>query len=385
MMKRKSAGFSIIELLVVMAILGFVLAATTDTFVNLLRSFKQQSKLAETNIEGIIGLELFRRDVENAGFGLAWVMPTTVSYNEAAASPASTFNDCSGGVNCSAPRAILNGYNGWIDTGTGFANSAYVVIKATNVSRNSSAQLWTYMTSSGVQTWPTPTGVPSTSENLQNSDYVITLSPGLGNGDTRTLENTGDTLLNVEAALPSTADLAQPKLVFGISSNPPLTAAPRMPFNRADYYILGPPNSFLPGGCAPNTGELVKAMISQTDGSRTDILPILDCVADMKVIFRLDTTGGGTINLTTDALTGMSARDIRTQLKEVRIYILAQQGQKDTNYTSPASICVGEMSGSTCVTPGHTYNFGTNINYRWKLYTIVVQPKNVRQAYGDKG
>ena len=103
MMKRES-GYSIIELLIVIAILGFVLAAGSDMFVGTLRGYKQQSKIAETNIEGIIGLEMLRRDLENAGYGLPWVYPSggLAAYGEAVNATASGYNDSSS----APPRAV---------------------------------------------------------------------------------------------------------------------------------------------------------------------------------------------------------------------------------------------------------------------------------------
>jgi hypothetical protein len=159
----------------------------------------------------------------------------------------------------------------------------------------------------------------------------------------------------------------QPRFVYGISS-----AAGRMPFNRADYYISKTAVD-VPQRCAPNTGVLVKSMISQSDGSRSDNLPLLDCVADMKVIFHIDVLGNGAVTIT-DNISGLSAQQIRTQVKEVRVYILAHQGQMDKSYVHPQStITVGESPWQ------HNFNIGANVNYRWKVYTIVVQPKNLRQ------
>lgn len=375
MIKRaNNRGFTLIEFLVVMTILGFVLAATTDTFVGLLRGYKQQGKIAETNIEGIIGLELMRQDIERAGFGLPWAIPSAMpAYQEAAAAPASNYNDSPN----KPPRPILNGYDGWVAPGSGIANSDYLVIKATNVPRNTTSQLWTYMTTSeGINVWS------PTSENPPSQDYVIVLSPGTGIGDAQSLLNAGVQFGSID--LPSGGD-PQPQMIFDISP-----IAPRMPFNRADYYILGPGNSYMPisSRCAPNTGELVKGTISQSDGSRSDILPLLDCVADMKVIFRLDTNGTGTIDGVADNLnlSGLSALNIRKQVKEIRVYILAQEGQMDKSFIYPAAnIYVGDSNPLMDGGLGHTYNIGMNVHYRWKLYILVVQPKNMRQRYDDNG
>ena len=71
---RQRTGFTLIELLVVVAILGLVLAGISDLFISLLGQYKQQGKISESNIEGIIGLELLRQDLERAGYGLPWAL-----------------------------------------------------------------------------------------------------------------------------------------------------------------------------------------------------------------------------------------------------------------------------------------------------------------------
>ena len=103
---RRETGFTLIELLMVMVIFGFVMAAISDMFVGILRGYKQQSKIAETNIEGIIGLELLRRDIQSAGYGLPWMMPGEYTYSEVTNATALAYND--GSPN--PPRAILSGF-----------------------------------------------------------------------------------------------------------------------------------------------------------------------------------------------------------------------------------------------------------------------------------
>ncbi len=96
-----------------MVIFVFTIAAATNIFVPLLTQFKQQSKVAETQIEGIVGLDLLRRDIEQAGFGLPWNIATavtTATYSEASGNvspltfPPSDYNDAP-----DPPRAILSG------------------------------------------------------------------------------------------------------------------------------------------------------------------------------------------------------------------------------------------------------------------------------------
>lgn len=369
---RQRAGFTLIELLVVVAILGLVLAGISDLFINLLGQYKQQGKISESNIEGIIGLELLRQDLERAGYGLPWVMGG-ISYSEAAGTPASNYNDSPG----NPPRPIVSGND--LDFVNGTNSSDYLVIKSANIIRKPlTAQRWSYLTSAGAKVWQ-PLSAP---ENLQPGDYVIVLSPGTTDAAARTLISSvttsswsptfSDAQKSSEGFMPS--DPQSPaNWVYGIYDS-----QPRMPFNRADYYIsqttVGAP---LPQRCAPNTGVLVKSMISHSNGSATENMPLLDCVASMQVVYRLDTNGDGTIDQVKDDISAMSAQDIRQQVKEIRVYVLTHEGQMDKNYTYPAGkIYVGDP----LVGGGKDFNIGSYTHYRWKLYTIVVQPENMRQS-----
>ena len=71
-MRRRNSGFSILELMIALAIVMLVLAAATTFFIGTVRQYKIQTKIVETNIEGVLGLELLRQDLESLGFGLPW-------------------------------------------------------------------------------------------------------------------------------------------------------------------------------------------------------------------------------------------------------------------------------------------------------------------------
>lgn len=327
-MIRRQTGFTLIELLMVAGIMALVMAASANMFIGMLNEYKQQGKIAETNIEGVIGLELLRQDLERAGYGLPWVVPTTVLYNEAAVT---TYNDCSGSGTCNPPRAIVTGNNAdFIDASFSPNNqSDYLVIKAVNIIRNAASQKWTYLTTSMTKSWDNSI-VPS--ENPTSNDNVIVLSPGATTADARTLVVVGGSWYTQFSSIsnywPSVAD-PQPRFVYDIYDN--TVGGLRMPFNRADYYVTKTSTN-VPARCAPNTGVLVKGMISQSDGSVSDILPLLDCVANMQVVFRLDTNGDGVIDTSTDDISGLTTQAIRQQVKEIRVYILAHEGQMDKNF-----------------------------------------------------
>lgn len=369
-MIKKEEGFTLVELLITMVVFVLTIAAATGIFVPLLTQFKQQSKIAESNIEGIIGLEILRKDIEQAGFGIPWVVPTAVSYNEATEPTASVYNDSPS----DPPRAILSGDN------TGTNNSDYLVIKATSLSTSEPAVKWTYVTGTGggvstVHTWG------NTTEDLVNGlDWVIVIILSRGETNQKVLVNDGT---NFAAIFDSTsfppnfapATANDRFLVYGVD-----TVNLRMPFNRADYYIS---TTNVPPRCASTTGVLMKGLINHTTGNRNPEIPLLDCVADMQIIFRSDTDDDGVIDNIASDISGLTANQIRQQLKEVRIYILTHEGQKDTTYRYPSnSIYVGEDE-----TIPQSLNLGRNFdlttiadyrNYRWKVYRIVVKPDNLR-------
>ncbi len=361
-MIKNEKGFSLVELLIVMLILGFVLAATSDMFVSLLRGYKQQSKIAETNIEGMIGLELLRRDIESAGYGLPYDV-TGASYLEATNAVALNYND----QPSNPPRAFVAGDN---ITVLNYVNgSDYLVIKAINVAMNDTSTLWTNGTITAflvsTMTWST------LSSNLTGTDRCIVIAPGSDpdpDKNSKLIVVAGGSFYTQFNNLSAFLAKDETRLIYGVDPDTNL----RMPFNRADYYVSTTTASS--GRCAPGTGIFKKAVVSQSDGgfSGTNIYELLDCVADMQVVFGLDRDEDGTAESYSPFLTNIStgvqltAALIRAQVKEVRVYILTHEGQRDSSYIHPTTgILVGEVGIG-----GRTFNIGTNVNYRWKVYTL---------------
>ncbi len=355
MMKRE-AGFTLVELLMVMIIFVFVLAGVSEMFVAMVRGYKQQSKIAQTNIEGIIGLEMLRRDIDGAGYGLPWQI-SGISYDEATNADATAYNDSTS----NPPRAIVNGDG----IGPDIAGADYLVVKAVNVAGNNTCTKWTDLKTSGTTSWSLLT------ENLAPAERVIVVSPGTPSAfNSRTL--VASTNFGGVSAF---ASANETRIVYGV--NP---ADLRMPFNRADYSIsTSVPR---PGRCAQGTGVLIKRVVDQSNGGFSDVntFPLLDCVADMQVSFKLDRNGDGTISDTTvlrdPAGAELTSQQIRSQLKEVRVDILAHEGQMDTSYTYFSNtVLVGQSA-----LLGRNFDLTTIPNwqnYRWKVYTLILSPSNL--------
>lgn len=410
------AGFTLVELLITMAVFVFVIAAATSLFVPLLTQFKQQSKMAETNIEGVVGLDIMRRDIEHAGYGLPWNIPSGTTYSEASsttpcgtANP-STYNDST----ANPPRAVVSGNNNCTN------GSDYLVIKAVNVATNDPSSKWTelvyatacvspysnFATNVCKRTWS------SSNDDLLNSDYVVVISPGTPSTTTERLLQansgayTGSTLTGINTSWLPTSSVDNIRFVYGLMSS---GNAPLRPFNRADYYI-STSSGTVPQRCAPNTGVLQKATMDYAGGFTQ--LPLLDCVADMQVVYQLamnadpktcigtvgtqSNANGSTVTSSESATSATvqatlaDASLLRCRLKEVRVYVLAHEGQIDRAYTYPSSTVnipassldpgwgLGRGPGSSAFNLASVV--GTDwANYRWKIYTIVVKPMDLGQ------
>jgi type II secretory pathway pseudopilin PulG len=377
---RREEGFTLVELMITMVMFVFVIAAASQVFTGLLTQFKQQSKIAETNIEGIVGLDMLRRDVENAGYGLPWVMPATAKYSEVPlGSAGSAYDECAATTppphTCNTPpKAVLAG------SGAGWNGSDELVIRGANVARSATAQTWTTLRTGDTKM----NGLSG--ESFTGTDRVIIISPGSTTANARRLVVNSadsadwDTTYNATSNF-DPGDATETYVIYGIVSNG-AGGALWMPFNRTDYYIS---TTNVPARCASNTGVLMKSVLSQTDGTRTDFLPVLDCVADIQVVFRFDTSvpRDGIADLVSDDISALTAEQIREQLMDVRVYVLAHEGQRDPNFTySKNPVYVGDAA----IGGSRNFNFTTVANpvadwknYRWKLYSMVVKPINLRQ------
>ncbi|MFA7382901.1 MAG: prepilin-type N-terminal cleavage/methylation domain-containing protein [Desulfurivibrionaceae bacterium] len=403
-LSRNESGFSMIELLIYLALLGILMAMVFSSFTPVMQTSSRQWRLAETKIESGLGLDLLRADLEHAGFGLPWEFPpggTPIPYSEPA-----ILADAP-----NVPRAVLSE-----DLSASSMNSSdYLAIKGLNVVLGETSQKWGWLGRDAAHA----TDVQSLSDDaFVSTDRVIVIRPQVSPGEERRL-----VLLDVPTAegtnyfAPPTAAFLTPfappetphdpdgerHLIYGLNNDNGISR----PFNRTDYYIN---NASVPQQCAPGTGTLAKATLNQANNSFIP-LPIMDCVADFQVVYYLDTDGDGGWDARANAggLTGMTAQQIRDQVKSIRCYILTHEGGVDREYTHPLdpvtglpTINVGEVAADgitlqltgdrnapTAPPAGRAFDLSTLPppppgivttwrNYRWKVYSIAVTPKNLQ-------
>ncbi len=357
-------GVSFIELLIVMTLVVIVLMMNTDTLGVIFRQSRQQTQAVGAQMDRVVGLEMLRTDLEHAGFGLPWSFQGAIGYSEAIGSPQSTYNDAP----TDPPKALVSGNN----HATTLNNSDYLVVKSTIVGTNQTSQQWTYITS-GQQ--PHVWG----SNDLSDGDKVTVIAPKNVTSFNKELVMNGTEFSTTfsSSAFPvaySPTTGSTRFIIYGVDPDTNL----RMPFNRADYYIQRPTS--IPQACAPNTGILYKATINQGNGARNPE-PLIDCVADMQAVYRLDTNNDGTIDSVVEDISGLTAQQIREQLREIRIYILSHEGQMDNAFRYNSGIIdVGETIAGTFF--GRKFNLSSIIgagweHYRWKVNVLVVKPRNL--------
>jgi len=387
---QSRSGFSLVELLVYMVILGVLMALVMTSFTQTQRRSAQQSGIAETQIETGVGLGLLRADLASAGFGLPWVAPTALGYQEPGALGVNILNLAT------VPAALDSANN------IAFGGSDRLVIRATSATQDPVGQRWGTVGRNAAHATAVQSAVGAA---LAGADWVIAVQ--LGNSDHpetfRSLAMSGAVFpfLANPAGLAGVAPDGTPYdpngeklLLYGISG----AAQPVRPFNRTDYYIPNPdpnvdPNGFRPPAhCAPGTGVLVKAILNPDNNIFGNPQPVADCVADFQVVYLIPAAGGGLTAVPAVVVGADPARDIREQVREVRCFILLHEGGIDRSYTYPnavGTIRVGDVvlnGANVAPIPGRVFNLtalpgiGADwVHYRWKVVSVTVTPRNLRQ------
>lgn len=350
----RDKGFTLIELLITMALLTVVIAAVLQSYSVVLKKQLQQSNIAKTSLEEGISLEILRKDIEMAGFALPWDV-NNITYSEAVSSSSytpdpSTFNDASS----NPPRAFVVSNNG----NTEANNSDVLVIKSSVAALNDVTRRWGYVsTTDGINFTYT-----SLSPDSSTTGYFVVLS-----ADKKLEQMDYQPSGSTPAGFIDPLTAGNIYLAFGVSSTDP-----RMPFNRVDYYLQRPESGF-PDRCCPTTYELYRATINQSNGRRNP-QPVLDCVKDFQVAFGLDNNGDGSIDTWSSTLPS-SVSSIRNRVKQVRVFILYQEGSKDISYTYSGTITLGDSDTGALKTFTPT---GDELHYRWKPMRLVVYPLNLK-------
>lgn len=396
----KVSGYSLIELLVVMLVFVVVLLITSNVFKTILGTTRVTFNSEQSNFEGVVGLEMLRHDLQQAGFALFTDEHSIPTFAEAAAAPFTTYNDAN-----AVPRALVlgnnvnHGGNTVVMTGTD-----YLAIKAITVGQTATSQRWTYVTDSGVpKTWGSNDFVAGTDKLIALQQYFDRDTNKIYRGLVRVSDTnyafsyyaTGlfrDTGNNVVTNYSPAA--SKQFYLYGLDSNSNATFSVRAPFNRADYYIKRL-SAGMPGSCSDDSGILFKSVMNHTSGAFTDI-GILNCVADVQIVLGWNTLAdpesrsdvsalsnadgsstSGTLNGLNIQTILQNAEEVRKRLKLVKVYLLAQDGGRDLNFRNNNTAMVVGDPGEAALTKTVDLTVANKVHYKWKVYRIIVKPNNL--------
>ena len=392
-------GVSLVEMIVVMAVFIVVLAIAGSALQTILQKGMISLTSENSNIEGVVGLEILRHDLQQIGIGLFTDSNSAPIYTEASGSPYNSYNDAS-----AVPRAVVGDDNNSI-TGV-MADTDYLAIKGTTLARNATSQLWTYVGDTGVpKVW-------GRDDFRDSNDKVIVLDQKVDkakNMIVRRLVQISNSNYGVAYSADGvfkdqsnvnvtnyTRPTGSTYYLYGIdSASTSFTFA--APFNRADFFVSQTPAP--PAICSPAAGVLYKAVMVNTGASAGTFtkIPILDCVADMQVVLGWNTssdpeksnevqaytnadcsTVSGNVNGLTMTNVRTDAEEVRKRLRLVMVYLLAQDGRRDSGFTNTnTNMIVGDTTLGSTLTRSIDLTQTNFLNYRWKLYRVVVRPKNL--------
>lgn len=357
-----SSGFSVVEIIVVMAIFLIILGGIFSAYLAQLKTSTTEYKFAETDIDIGIARNILERDISTAGYGLA--------------------DDYTADPSIPLPVA-LKANNG---------NPDELTLTGTSLGTSSrTAQAWTYLSGiDGVSGLPTFHAWNDSREDIRvnsdtaKNDAVILIEPTtkklLTQGTSWLFKYSGSpanlTTLPCGTNAGSGVTYGTPTmgtLVYGLqrSDNP----KPAVPYYTVLYKLDSTRRS---ANCNSGTFALTRAETTSTSIPNGD--PVLQCVLDMEVAFGLDTDGNGTIDVWddggTEAATYTTNKKLLKNLKQVRVYMLVQSGNYDPLYTYPAaSVRVGDSN----LAVGRTIPINGNLShYRWKMVNLNITPRNVR-------
>ncbi len=365
---RQQQGFSLVEMLVAVAVFGVIMTVAMSAYISQLESNSREYNLAEAEIEYNIALNnIIKTDVTLAGYGLA--------------------NDygVAGGLEPDAVRAVDN------------SAGDELFLTGTALGINSRATKgWSYYieTAAEFAEWTDPRENMQTHTSTPERDVMILME---SNSKELLDDGAGNWLyrFNGSSAAPSdlfnSANLFTPipggTLAYGLqvadikNDTGISTINDLLPYYVVRYYLGGTS----PAVCASGTQSLLRAesmKVAQTDDADEPNGgdPLFSCVRNFQVAFGLDANDDGDLDTWDDGgttLAGYSFEDQRKRVKQVRVYLLVQQGRRDSDYQYPnATVRVGDASLGAGVGEDVTLT-SEQRKYRWRLLTLSVVPKNI--------
>ena len=313
---RNNKAFSLLELLIVIAISIILMSAVYYTYTTFFMGIKSERVNVEQEIEKIVSLEILRLDLEHLGYGV--------------------------GKNSSGDYKIYE-----LDNTKNIPTSPYLLIRTTLNNSNNNTIGWRI---------------------CRNGNLIKEEIEGTSNDFVYVDENGYVKYIFTDGSCPSDT---------GVFIGYPFDngGATGCNFNGTTFcseikYYLS--NSNLPKNCNPDTYNLLRKVNNGTGQ------PLLSCIADIKFTVDMDTDGDGKIDTRdVDDLTSYTEDQLRSYTKKINVYILYQEATppdnkyRFKNYTSDGTGNYMEIEGQKLYLPSGFER------YKWKVIKISVKPMSI--------
>lgn len=386
-------GFTLVELLIVLAIFGIMIAGIYSAYTVQMHEGVREYRLAQTDMETQIAKSVIERDLAMAGYGLPYPLEVKDYCGKDSAGSAVAVTTCPSKYNCNSLNHCVPVAATASDGGTG---SDVLRLSGTAIGMATRAtQAWAYVTNANVLREWADSREKLKADNAAGHDRILYVNPLTGVMLTAAAADTitGKTWLfrydGSSAGYGTTnppANITTGDLVYGLYYKDLTSAEPTadLPYYSVSYSVGGTPLAT----CAPGTANLLRGESrANIFPSGTELQPLLNCVLDFQVALGLDANVDGAIDCWDDGGAVLSGNsDVRAaareQLKQVRVYALVQQGGRDRDYSHvPSTIRVGDSLLTKCGGGGVGRDVtltADQLRYRWKVVTVSVAPRNVR-------
>lgn len=322
----KNKGFTIVEILITLFIFSVVIGAVYITYTNLLKGFKKETSITESEIETLIANNILRLDVEHIGYG--------ISKDETA-----SMFEWNSNTKTLVIRSTINNTNS--------ETRGYLVLKCTAGSLQ----------------------IQVDSRDDTTSKYVSVLDINKNFFDSGSISN-NTVNLDSKACTDNYIYLAYPvrQEVYNGSSNGCNTGL----CEQISYFLTGVDIK----KCKVGNYNLIRRVGKGNTGGA----PVMSCIADWDITVDLDTNGDGSVDLFETKNIPVSNSEIRNQVKKINIYILLQEGEYDPEFTFKAYVPCPSNSTNKCVQVGDNVFLKLPSNfehYRWEILKIPVKIMNL--------
>ncbi|RUM60965.1 MAG: hypothetical protein DSY66_03120 [Persephonella sp.] len=354
---KNNKGFSILELLIAIAISIILMSAIYYTYTTFFMGIKSERVSVEQEIEKIVGLELLRLDLEHLGYGVG-INPYESDYK--------IFEINNNGKELIIRTTLNNTRNetiGWrICKVKKEKKGNYVAFKKDYLEKNNNN--FVYVNDKGVVSYL----YYGKDKKIYDRNGTVICDDKSSNNKCPNNCPKGDDAIGVFIGYP---------FCCGSNCNGNCKGCNfgGIYFCTEVKYSLSEPNSpNLPKNCHPNTYNLLRK-VNDDNGK-----PLLSCVADIKFTAEVLDKNGKVVTINDTSDTNLDSNEIETlrTVKKINVYILYQEATPPDPKYRFKEYDGTDSKGSYIEVDNQRLYLPSNFErYKWKVIKLSVKPMSV--------